>query len=526
VRGTQPEEWFGIALAGRGDVNGDGYADIVVGSPNFIGAVGLCGKAALYLGGPAGPTSAPAWVKEGSNIADYFGYRVAMLDFDADGYSDVAVACQSNSPVSPHVDIFYGGPTGLSQTKAFSLFPVPASGTYASAIAGVGDWNCDGVADLVVSATDEGGSGAIYWYPGSRSRSNPQNQVRKYVAPAGNGMFGAAIAGGADLDGDGRADFVVGAPQASHPEQSEGRLFVFHGRPSAQGEIAPDETLELDVADQNLGASVVMADLTGDGYADILAGSTANGAGTGSVHGWFGGGEGTMQYVSLSDLSGGQRYAPSLLDSTHKVGFATVYRSAAGRTLTQAQFEIRTLSEPFTNAPNFRDAPFLTADTWAPASYGSAVPGGSYIWSLWQNVAYHMRTRTTTGSPHFPHSRWITPEGRLAGDHDFRTGGTTVGLPPRSPSGAMMLARPAPNPSRGTVALAFEIPARVPMRLDVYDLKGRHVRTLADEPAFVGPGSRAWDGTDTRGVRVPPGLYFVELRAGDRTDRTRVVRLE
>jgi hypothetical protein len=146
--------------------------------------------------------------------------------------------------------------------------------------------------------------------------------------------------------------------------------------------------------------------------------------------------------------------------------------------------------------------------------------------SLWQNVAYHMRTRLTTGSPHFPHSRWLTPEGRVAGDHDFRTGGTTVGLPDAPLSGFLKLAPPAPNPSRGAVVFSFEIPSSVPVRLDVYDLRGRHVRQLADEPAFAGRGSRAWDGADAGGVHVPPGLYFVELRAGGRTDRTRVVRLE
>ena len=89
-----------------------------------------------------------------------------------------------------------------------------------------------------------------------------------------------------------------------------------------------------------------------------------------------------------------------------------------------------------------------------------------------------------------------------------------------------MAASPVPNPSRGAVSFDFEIPARVPMRLGVYDLRGRLVRTLVDEPAFEGRGVRSWDGTDSRGVRVPAGLYFVELRAGDLVARTRFVRLD
>jgi hypothetical protein len=159
-------------------------------------------------------------------------------------------------------------------------------------------------------------------------------------------------------------------------------------------------------------------------------------------------------------------------------------------------------------------------------SFGSTTTLGSSVKSLFPNVTYHWRGRTTTRSPYFPHSRWLAPETRAAGDYDFRTGGITTGVPGGALALAPRLARPAPNPSAIRVSLSFEVPVRVPVRLALYDIKGRHVRTLLDEPAFAGTGTSVWDGTDARGVRVAPGLYFVELRAGDRVERARLVRLD
>jgi hypothetical protein len=99
-----------------------------------------------------------------------------------------------------------------------------------------------------------------------------------------------------------------------------------------------------------------------------------------------------------------------------------------------------------------------------------------------------------------------------------------TGIADPLPGARARLGRIAPNPARGAVAIAFELPGRAALRLDVYDVRGRHVRTLAKE--LSGSGARTWDGTDARGARVPPGLYFIELRSGDTVDRGRVVLMD
>ena len=531
AEGDQAHDLYGSGIGARGDINGDGYADVVVGASSWSGPSRFhCGKAWLYLGGPSGLSNAASWSKEGTLENENFGYRIALLDLDADGYSDAAITTQSFTPAgSPRVDVFYGGPGGLSPNAAVSFSPQPPVQAFGSAIANVGDWNCDGAADFVVGAPDDGANGGrLYFYPGSTARSVPtSNQIHVYSAGAGVSQLGYSIAGGYDLDGDGRSDFVAGAPASSHPESEEGRLFVFRGKPGG-GDMVPDTTLELNSAGIRLGTAVAMGDLTGDGFADVVASAPGEFGGNGGIHGWFGGGEGAFLTFQQSEPNTAvRRPSPALLDSMTKVGLAMSLRSAGGRARGVAEFEIVPQLLPFTNKPNFREENIGIFDTGAPTvSFGSTTTLGSSVKSLFPNVTYHWRGRTTTRSPYFPHSRWLAPDTRAAGDYDFRTGGTTTGVPGGALALAPRLARPAPNPSALRVSLSFEVPVRVPVRLALYDIKGRHVRTLLDEPAFAGTGTSVWDGTDARGVRVAPGLYFVELRAGDRVERARLVRLD
>jgi len=129
----------------------------------------------------------------------------------------------------------------------------------------------------------------------------------------------------------------------------------------------------------------------------------------------------------------------------------------------------------------------------------------------------------TSASPFFPRSRWFTPDGRADGQYDFRTAFVPVAVPGGA-EGVPRLGSVSPNPATGTVSIAFSLPGRADLRLDVYDVRGRHVRTLARETA--GSGTRAWDGADDHGRRVRPGLYFVEMRAGAVVERARIVRLD
>jgi len=83
-----------------------------------------------------------------------------------------------------------------------------------------------------------------------------------------------------------------------------------------------------------------------------------------------------------------------------------------------------------------------------------------------------------------------------------------------------------PNPFHGATELAFDLPALADVRLAIYGVDGRLVRTLAEGFAGPGPVSVSWDGRDEAGHAVGSGLYFARLVVGDRVLRTKVALLK
>src|SRR3989338_8866950 len=83
---------FGISVATTGDVNGDGYSDVIVGAPYYDNGQTDEGRAFVYLGSSAGLALTPAWTAESDQASAYFGYSVSTAgDVNGDGYSDVIV---------------------------------------------------------------------------------------------------------------------------------------------------------------------------------------------------------------------------------------------------------------------------------------------------------------------------------------------------------------------------------------------------------------------------------------------------
>jgi hypothetical protein len=86
--------------------------------------------------------------------------------------------------------------------------------------------------------------------------------------------------------------------------------------------------------------------------------------------------------------------------------------------------------------------------------------------------------------------------------------------PSRTP---VFFAGASPNPSNGTTALRFSLPARANVRLNIYDARGRLVRRLSDETRGAGAHVIQWDGRDDRGRGVPTGIYFSRLMVTGQT---------
>ena len=259
---------FGCAVSSAGDVNGDGFGDILVGAYRFADALDDQGSAAVFHGSVAGPAKTPDWTAVGDRSFANFGETVAAAgDVNGDGYDDVLVG----APQAGNASLYLGSRAGLGTSAAWKA----QTGDYnfGWSVAGAGDVNRDGFDDVLVSAlgysNDQANEGRIYLYLGSRAglATSPVSAIEGNQA---NASFGAWVSAAGDVNGDGFADVIVGAPRWRNGQRDEGRAFVYSG--SAAGLVtSPAWSAESDQADALLGYWVASAgDVNGDGFGDVI----------------------------------------------------------------------------------------------------------------------------------------------------------------------------------------------------------------------------------------------------------------
>jgi len=262
---------FGLSVAPAGDVNGDGYADVVVGA--YVN-VTLTGKAYLYLGGPGGLSGAASWDAPGEATGDEFAWSVAPAgDVDGDGYGDVLVGAPGNASDTGKAYLYLGSPGGLSTGTAWSAPGEAVGDGFGFSVAPAGDVNGDGYADVVVGAgNNTSDTGKAYLYLGGPSGLNT-SVAWTATGEAANDRFGGSVAPAGDVNGDGYGDLVVGARGHS---ASTGKAYLYLGSPGGLGGVAAWSVVGEAQGDQ-FGQSVASAgDVNGDGRADVVVGASSN----------------------------------------------------------------------------------------------------------------------------------------------------------------------------------------------------------------------------------------------------------
>jgi len=282
VESNQANTIFGISLSGAGDVNGDGYSDIIVGAPWYDNGQTDEGVAFIFHGSGTGINTGVAAMVESNQAGSGFGRGVSCAgDVNGDGYSDVIVGAfnfDNGQTDEGAAFIYQGSATGINVTAAAMVESNQANAYMGFSVAGAGDVNGDGYSDLIVGAylfdNGQADEGVAFIYRGSSTGVNTVPAATLECNQA-NAYFGLAVAGGGDINGDGYCEVIVSAYLYDSGQTDEGAVFVFNGSSTGINTTAATR-VESNQANSRFGWSCNTAgDVNGDGYSDVIVGAWA-----------------------------------------------------------------------------------------------------------------------------------------------------------------------------------------------------------------------------------------------------------
>ncbi|MFK5956433.1 MAG: FG-GAP-like repeat-containing protein [Planctomycetota bacterium] len=254
--GQVSSDRFGVSVSSAGDVNGDGIVDFIVGADS-TGNNGLSSGSAYVYSGADGSL---LYQWDGGNAFDRFGWPVSGAgDVNGDGFDDLIVGARYSDDGGLN-----GGSAYLFSGANGSLFyqwDGAASASFGASVSAAGDVNGDGFDDVIVGATGTG-SGSAYVYSGANG-----SLLYQWNGQSANDRFGYSVSGAGDVNGDGFADLVVGALFAT--AISSGSAYVYSGTNGSMLYQWDGQALG-----NRFGNSVSSAgDVNGDGFDDVIVGA-------------------------------------------------------------------------------------------------------------------------------------------------------------------------------------------------------------------------------------------------------------
>ncbi|MBT7292822.1 MAG: S8 family serine peptidase, partial [Rhodospirillaceae bacterium] len=380
--GAEDADQFGRSVSSAGDVNGDGFDDLIVGAPSYVSLSNeAAGDAYVVFGSGAGFAAelnmvnllsagggdgSDGFVIHGIDSQDHAGLHVSGGgDINGDGYSDLVVTAFRGDPGGTNnageTFVILGSAGGFAAeldlssllsanggdgSAGFVVEGINANDTSGGSAALAGDINGDGYDDLVIGAAsaDPNGSGSgesyvLFGRPGGFTAHFALSDL--LAANGGNGSAGFVVNGIAqtdfsgwavdtagDINGDGIDDLLIAAKGSDVNGIESGQAFVLFGRSGAfTAEFELSDLLSANGGDGSLGFAMngaasrdgagqsvaFMGDLNGDGFDDLAVSSHANIEGESNypgriavVFGKADGFDAELEFGSLSDIEGGE----------------------------------------------------------------------------------------------------------------------------------------------------------------------------------------------------------------------------
>ena len=371
LNGIDSGDYSGISVSSAGDVNGDGYDDLIIGAiyadPNGDNS----GETYIVYGGASAPGTggrfnlstldgSNGFILNGIDETDLSGFSVSSAgDVNGDGYDDLIIGAYLADPNGDsnagETYIVYGGasPPGtggrfnlstLDGSNGFILTGIDANDQSGRSVSSAGDVNGDGYDDLIIGANGGDPNGETYVIYGGANAPGSDGVLDLSDLDGTNGFIltgidandfsGRSVSSAGDVNGDGYDDLIIGANRADPNEDGEaGETYVVYGGASAPGTGGRFNLSTLDGSNgfilngidayDRSGTSVSSAgDVNGDGYDDLIIGAYGADGYAGEIYVVYGGANapGTGGVLDLGALNGTNGFTLTGIDAGDRSG--------------------------------------------------------------------------------------------------------------------------------------------------------------------------------------------------------------
>ena len=181
---------FGYSVSTAGDVNGDGYSDVIVGAYEYDNGEDNEGRAYVYHGSASGLKTTPTWTAESDQAYARFGWSVSTAgDVNGDGYGDVIVAApyyDNGQDDEGRAFVYHGSASGLGPASVWIAESDQAYASFGYSVSTAGDVNKDGYSDVIVGAyfydNAQNNEGRVYVYHGSAAGAGCIPPIRRFAS--------------------------------------------------------------------------------------------------------------------------------------------------------------------------------------------------------------------------------------------------------------------------------------------------------------------------------------------------------